>query len=195
MYSNTEKLFVAFFASSDWQQKIEKLKNAFPLVRGMKWVPGKNIHLTVFFMGEVTGTKIDSLRAELREVALKNKPFELVFDGFTAAPPDRPSTMLWAKFKPSGEFNLLARDLKKALMSVTILDEEHRIPTPHLTIARYKEGTNIGELNISMKDPIFKANEMILVHADLRHDDADYKIIERYKLSSQRPLLSEKEAY
>ena len=62
--------------------------------RGFRWIPPENLHLTVWFLGEVSDQRsaaiLDTLRSPLTE-----RPFSLRISGLGAFPPSGSPRVIW----------------------------------------------------------------------------------------------------
>jgi 2'-5' RNA ligase len=112
-----------------------------------RWVPAANLHITLWFLGEVNESRVESTMDTL------NRPFdEMAFDleifGAGAFPPSGPPRVLWLGVTAGGDS--LARvhaELTRRLEPIGY-EAERRAYSAHLTIARVK---NIGR-GVSARD-------------------------------------------
>ena len=182
----TKRLFVGIFLPTEWQEKFEKYKKAFPEVKGMRWTPKDNMHITVLFIGQIPETKLPQVKNTIAKIAKKHRPFEMKFDQFRQAPPfsEQPS-MLWGQFKLTGDFELLVQDLKRAIMSVTVLEEESKRVIPHVTLARKKDMPVMEKVDVNVKDRTMPVTSIALVESSIFKGASKYKIIEKYDLEKE----------
>jgi 2'-5' RNA ligase len=114
----------------------ERLESA-RAARGIRWIPGGNLHLTVWFLGEVSDARapavFDALRAPL-DVA----PFDLHLSGFGAFPPSGPPGVLWMGVTGGLEALSRAHERVGARLQPWGFAAEGRAYSAHLTIARVK---------------------------------------------------------
>lgn len=104
---------------------------------GLRWVPTSNLHLTVWFLGEVSDARaaavLDVLRAPLRVPA-----FELRLSGFGAFPPAGAPRVLWMGVAEGVPQLARAHDEIGERLSPWGFPPEGRAYSAHLTIARVK---------------------------------------------------------
>lgn len=189
MNYKSKKLFVGFFLPDEWVQKVSKIQQALSGVRGLRWTSSENLHITNLYMGEVNAAKIDQISAALNEVSIKTRPFELTFNSLLAAPIGKEPSMVWVEFKHSHEFGFLANDIKKAVSSVTIIEEEEKKLIPHVTIARAKNWPKLTLPNLTLKDPTLKIDRFCLVESESRRDEPNYHIIKEFEFKSYNNSL------
>jgi len=104
-----------------------------------RWVPVENLHITLWFIGEVTDERAQSVH-EVLAPPFRIPPFSIRLAGFGA-------------FPPTGEPRVLWMALGDGLAGLRVLHEEtgrrlaplgyepgHREYSAHLTLARVKEG-------------------------------------------------------
>ena len=102
-----------------------------------RWVPVDNLHITLWFLGEVDESRVDSTMGAV------NRPFdEAAFDveisGLGAFPPSGPPRVVWLGVSAGGDS--LARvhaELTTRLEPIGY-EPERRAYSAHLTIARVK---------------------------------------------------------
>ncbi len=179
----SKRLFVGFFLPREWEVKFEKYKKAFPAMRGMQWTSRDNLHVTLLFIGRIPQKKVAQLQKELEVVARKNRAFEMQFDRFRQAPPHASPSMIWGQFVMNSGFELLARDIKKRFMSITVFEEEPKKVIPHVTLARMTNMPVMENIDVNVKDRSLLIDEFCLIEASSSRDAGKYKIIERYKLN------------
>lgn len=106
--------------------------------RGLRWVPAGNLHLTVWFLGDVsearTAAILDVLRAPLHLA-----PFDLRLAGLGAFPPSGAPRVLWMGVVEGGAPLARAHDEVGERLAPWGFPPEGRAYSAHLTIARVKE--------------------------------------------------------
>jgi 2'-5' RNA ligase len=105
---------------------------------GLRWVPTTNLHLTVWFLGEVSDARaaavLDVLGAPLDVPA-----FDLRLSGFGAFPPSGAPRVLWMGVADGLGELARAHDEIGARLAPWGFPPEGRAYSAHLTIARVKE--------------------------------------------------------
>ena len=104
----------------------------------VRWVEPANLHITIWFLGEVREPQVEELVAALQK-PLDVRPFSLRIGGAGAFPPSGPLRALWLGLV-AGRDGLIDihGELRPRLMLLGFQPEK-RPYSPHLTIARVKD--------------------------------------------------------
>jgi RNA 2',3'-cyclic 3'-phosphodiesterase len=125
-------------ALRDW---IAPLEAAFPRAR---WVRAENLHVTLRFIGDAPADSLEEIRTALRALP-HAAPIESSFRGAGFFPHDRRPRVLWAGVVAGPELAQLAKAIDQALVPAGVATET-RTFSPHLTVARFPEKSDAGEL-------------------------------------------------
>lgn len=108
------------------------------LDHGTRWVPEENLHLTVWFLGEVSDQRTSAVLDVLRP-ALALPAFTLHLGGFGAFPPSGAPRVFWMGVT-DGQHELASlHDELTARLAPWGFAAEGRSYSAHLTLARLKE--------------------------------------------------------
>ena len=159
-------------------------KISLPLVR---WTKPQNIHVTLFFMGDVEESEIPEVVESFKFVISKHQPFTLSFKNILLAPPHRPPSMVWASFCESESFEKLARDVQKKLgcfIDEKLLhDNSKKKLIPHITLARFKGFVNVRDILLpKFLVPDFKVDKIELVESQLTTGGPIYSSVGSFDL-------------
>jgi RNA 2',3'-cyclic 3'-phosphodiesterase len=103
----------------------------------LRWIPAENLHITLWFFGEVREADFASLQAAMTGIHVP--PFELRIAGAGAFPPSGDPRVLWFGV-PTGRDQLIAvYDQLRARLTALGFEPERRAYSPHLTVARVKD--------------------------------------------------------
>ena len=106
--------------------------------RGIRWVPADNMHLTVWFLGEVSDARATAVMDALRP-ALMTPAVDLRLSGFGAFPPSGPPRVLWMGVKRGLEQLARSHDEIGERLRPWGFPQDARAYSAHLTIGRVKE--------------------------------------------------------
>jgi 2'-5' RNA ligase len=135
------RCFVAVELPASLQDAIEAA-TAVPRARMgpdlVRWVPARNIHLTLKFLGDTAPSGIGMIQAALRAQATQYKAFDVLVEGFGAFPTKRKPRVLWVGLKGPTELASLHHELDVATARLGYRSEERGF-SPHLTIGRVRQ--------------------------------------------------------
>ena len=131
-----KRLFIAVPLSPSFVRAFEayQMQHPFPWVR---WIPAENVHITLYFLGEVDNEKVPDIRARLRKVIAEQSPFSLTFQKLDFGPPPGPPRMIWAYFATSTDYRRLVEAVSFALKPFVYRASRKEL-IPHVTLARFK---------------------------------------------------------
>jgi 2'-5' RNA ligase len=110
-------------------------------VPGLRWTSGRQLHLTLAFLGDVPTLGLDSLCDAVSGAIAPLPPFELVVGGLGAFPGPARARVLWAGVSGGSlpELGRLQREVARAATQAGHPPAETRFH-PHVTIARSRAG-------------------------------------------------------
>jgi 2'-5' RNA ligase len=133
----TRRLFLGIPVPSEVHEFLEKLKDANEHVSGIKWMRLPNLHLTIYFIGNIKSEDFDLVKNTLLPVINSHKKFSIEFENIYFAPNVKPK-MIWAKFHKNDSFTELSNSIHKALKSIIPENKfYYPEPVPHITLARF----------------------------------------------------------
>jgi 2'-5' RNA ligase len=104
----------------------------------LRWVEPANLHITIWFLGEVPEPRVEALVASLKE-PLGARPFTLRVAGAGAFPQSGPPRAIWLGLAAGVEGLRAVHDQLKRRLLPLGFEPEKRPFSPHLTISRVKE--------------------------------------------------------
>ena len=104
----------------------------------VRWVPAKNIHLTLKFLGDVSPANADILAQMLRAEADSCPSFDVSISGLGSFPNSRQPRVLFIGIQAPAELEALQRGIESATARLGY-ESESRAFSPHLTIGRVRE--------------------------------------------------------
>lgn len=109
-------------------------------VRGARWVPPENMHLTLAFLGDVEERRLPELEETLfAATAEVTEPLRLRIQGIGAFPDERAARTLWAGL--DGDVPQLIELQKRVAQALKArgFDFDQRRFRPHVTLARLRQ--------------------------------------------------------
>ncbi len=122
----------------------------------LRWVPVKNIHLTLKFLGDVSVANLEILKKILRAEAERVEAFEISVGQIGAFPSASRPRVLWAGVQAPEQLGELQKSLESEIALVGYPPDE-RAFSPHLTLARVTRTALPGDLR-KIKGVIEKAH-------------------------------------
>ncbi|MFC2168944.1 RNA 2',3'-cyclic phosphodiesterase [Acidobacteriota bacterium] len=154
----------------------------------VKWVKRQGMHITLKFLGEITAEKMSDLKAALRTVANKLKPFPISFQGTGTFPTAKKQPkVLWVGIEKNDNLKLLQGTLEHELEKLGY-QKENREFSPHLTMGRVKVPFQL-EMILSVFEKYRETHfgtmmvrQITLFKSTLRPTGAEYTALEEFKL-------------
>ena len=157
----------------------------------IKWVDPEGIHLTLKFLGSVPQDQVPRIGDAISEVAKGFHPFYLRISGTGLFPDLYSPRVVWVGVEGDVDrLTLLQKGIDRAL-ALLGFSMESREFTPHLTIARLREGAPKGEgrrfggMVISAgfePPPPFEVSSISLMRSNLTSSGAIYNRIGSFPL-------------
>ncbi len=146
MENKLTRIFVAFPISPDITAKYSTYINSFQNISGLRWTKARNLHLTLFFIGEVEERNIVSVINDLRSIQESWKSFNLIFEKISFRGKAQSPGMIWAQFEISHAFNEISSLIFSKVSKYMTIVPQHLEPIPHITLARLKKGAELNEI-------------------------------------------------
>lgn len=173
---NIRRLFLAVAAPSETLILLEDLKCRIPHHKAWKWMRPKNLHLTIFFVGNIEIHDYEPILKEFREIVSSFSPFSLKFDGIAIMPSKKPY-MLWAKFKKHERYTEMYHSIHKVLSPYLKNNSEiYSEPVPHITLARFHGSgqNNFTDINSGVILPEVYVDKIFIWETENKTGQSDY---------------------
>jgi 2'-5' RNA ligase len=118
------------------QYHVDNLREA--LGDSVRWVPVKNIHLTLKFLGDVSPADMDVLTQMLRTEADSCPAFDLAVGGLGSFPSSKRARVLWVGVQAPPELKTLQSGIESAVVRLGYESDPRRF-SPHLTLGRVQD--------------------------------------------------------
>ncbi len=179
------RLFVAIALPGDIRARLALLKGG---LKGARWVAPENLHLSLRFIGDVSGGFEQDIHQALQMVA--GPPFALTLSGAGAFDRRGRVHAVWAGVETSVEKSDALARLQGSVESALVrsgLEPEHWKFKPHVTLARMKNGSahEAGlflEAHHGFQAGPFTVECFTLFESHLGHGGAHYTVLQDYPL-------------
>jgi 2'-5' RNA ligase len=188
----TIRTFIALEIPDDIQQDlksfIERSQRIIP--KGIRWVPSKNIHLTLKFLGETSKSQFSILQNKLAILFAQYLPIEVQFTNLGVFPNSRNPRVLWYGIMTNQALIQMVSEIEK-MTKESHFPHEDRPFSPHLTIARVDPRQPADFLQNIQKWLIvapalgimnYTCNWVTLFKSDLTPSGAQYTPVHRFQL-------------
>jgi len=149
-----------------------------------RWTRPEGIHLTLKFLGEISGQQVTQVTGALQELE-PVEPFSVEVKGFGFFPDARRPRVFWAGVMAPSNLAALAEQVERAMEKVGFAPE-NRAFTPHLTVARFKvprpqpalqsHVERLGTPSLGQ----FEVSEFFLFESKLSPQGAEYRKVVRF---------------
>jgi RNA 2',3'-cyclic 3'-phosphodiesterase len=152
----------------------------------IRFLPPQNLHLTLFFIGNVPLSALESIKSIIKGIAQQHEPFTLRFAQTEPGPHIHKPRLIWARFASHPTFEQLNTALTELLTIKTLPKKK---PLPHITLARFRKDKPVPkELSaIISKEPIvLTVNTISLWQSELSSPHPTYKVLHTYPLGQNQ---------
>lgn len=165
--ADTVRAFIALELPQEIKQAIaDYVAPLRALDRGISWTKAENVHLTLKFLGNVHKPQIEKVATALREVCASFAPIAAEIIGSGVFPNEHRARVLWIGMKESsGKLAELAQRIESECRRLGF-EKEERSFSPHLTIARVKEGKAANAVKALRESP-FPARQIVFQECTL----------------------------
>ena len=181
-----KRLFVAIDPPETIRQQLAALCCGLPDAR---WTEPVQLHLTLVFIGEVSGATFLDIREALDEITAQ--PFDLRCKGVGFFPPRGLPRVVWTGIERSEPLMLLQRKIATRLYQLGV-EMENRKFSPHITLARLREtppakvGRYLEAHGLFASDP-FPVDRFLLYASVLGRKGATHAVEREYRLNGSKP--------
>lgn len=156
-------------------------------IRGLRWQKLEQLHLTLKFLGDVSGDKIQSLQTELSKIQLP--AFSLSLQGLGYFPKGKNPRVLWAGIAQNESLNRLRGEVEQICISQGF-EAEKRSFKPHITLGRVKNASQNEVMRWINQHKEFEitgvsVDEFVLYESKLHPQGAEHIRLETYRLNSE----------
>ena len=102
----------------------------------VRFVPEENLHLTLFFLGNVAHEALPDIKEKIRLTATRHASFVLQLHSLEPGPKPRSPRLVWARFEQHQLFEQLSEELTQQLAPQPPRQQK---AIPHVTLARLRK--------------------------------------------------------
>jgi len=152
----------------------------------VRWTDLENYHVTLKYLGQVRGTRLETVREVMSKVAGSTAPFVAQIGAFGAFPTIRLPEVLWVGIEASPELRCLKQDLEWGLAEHDF-ERETRAFHPHITLGRAEPEAGAGAFR-GLDDVVAEIDhkgEFTVRSIDLMqsHGGGGYSVVESVRLT------------
>jgi 2'-5' RNA ligase len=191
----TYRTFIALPLSPDITQKLADIQRTLRRrcpERAVSWVKPDNVHVTLFFLGDILPARQPPVEKALSVVARNVRPFTFGVQYLGAFPNVNRPRVIWIGVEEStGQLRLLHRAVNEAMESVGFQPEKRRF-SPHLTIGRIRRrasrdearavGAAIQQADVGYLGRV-PVERMIFFRSVLKSSGAEYTPLAEFELA------------
>lgn len=179
------RAFIAIDLPPDLQERLSQLSSALKEEMGdvpIRWVPTKNMHLTLKFLGDVSLNNLDDLTSILSREAVAREMMVISLGGVGAFPKVRRPRIIWAGMEAPAALTALQLGIDKQTERVGYAREQRPF-SAHITMGRVSRnatpehvriiGDVLGAQNIGFLG-VARIREVHLYRSDLQPGGAVY---------------------
>jgi len=141
------RLFIGIPLEERVKSDIVNLQEKFRSAGKIKWVGKENLHVTVKFLGETFESSIESIKSAMDKSIAGIESFHITINKVLGFPSIKRPKVIWANVDKNAEIiEKIFMDLEDGLSGFGFAKEERKY-TPHITMARVKDGADISDIS------------------------------------------------
>lgn len=176
------RCFIAFAVSEDVKRRALELQARLKeLPMSCKFVEEENMHVTLSFLGEISGVEIEKINEELAAICKNFPKMEVGVQGLNIIPSESYIRVIALDiFDSNGKLNQLSGEIKKM-----VGDD---VKPPHFTICRVRQVKNRNEVLSKLEDfrnfeaGKFTLSQIALMKSELSREGPTYEPLHIYEL-------------
>jgi len=187
--SKFKRTFIAINLPQSIKQKLATVQNKWPDLP-CRWIPERNLHLTLAFLGNTGEKDIESINEVLGKIASLHSVFSIKLESIKYGPPGKmPPSLIWIEGKPTKQLIRVKNDMEKGLAETIGYKPEKREFKPHITLGRINK-TKWRRMEPEKRTKIksvlkvkLDVNSIDFMESQLKRSGAEYKLISSHKLT------------
>ncbi|MCL4270932.1 MAG: RNA 2',3'-cyclic phosphodiesterase [Anaerolineales bacterium] len=145
---NQIRVFIAVDLPPAIQESVEKQTASLRRKLGddlIRWVPAKNMHLTLKFIGNIAASHLDFLKQMLIQSVNSQRQFDLQIGGIGSFPNLKRPRVLWVGIHAPADLTSLQKNVEAGAVRLGY-EKEERGFSPHLTLGRVRQNVSAADL-------------------------------------------------
>lgn len=158
---------------------VKRMADTLRDIPGVRITPFNQLHITLCFLGDVDTDRIPRICSELQRTFRDTEGFHVTVKGIGAFPNKRNARIIWMGIEDEGRLSSCASMIGRTLKRIGIRYDGKEF-TPHITIARAKDGvdiTGIANGYASAEFLNFECTSINVMKSVLRPGGAEHSII------------------
>ncbi|HWQ84789.1 MAG TPA: RNA 2',3'-cyclic phosphodiesterase [Anaerolineales bacterium] len=142
------RAFIALDLSAEISQSLDQISRELMQrmpQRAIRWVPAKNIHLTLKFLGDVSPSSLESLQKMIQVESENYPPFDISIGGVGAFLSTRRPRVVWVGVTAPELLSALQHSIESAASRLGYPLEDRPF-SPHLTLGRVNRSASPVDL-------------------------------------------------
>lgn len=179
------RTFIAIEFSESLKEEISEIQKSLKgELSKLKWVSKDNFHLTLKFIGDVESKRIPKLTEGLKRAVQGREPFMINLAGLGGFPKIHFPKVVWIGVNQGREGLVQLQKLVEDDLVAQGFDREVRPYSPHLTLARSKDYTDlkaVGDVLKGFRQPMTReelVQSIRIMKSDLRRGGPIYTCLE-----------------
>lgn len=149
---------------------------------GISWTPRENLHVTVFFIGEVPEHEVVSLEASFEKALSQTPSFYVTIDGFVFLPNKaHPRVIAVLVTEQSGVLRSTYEICDAVCKPYLTLHRKEKF-LPHITLGRNKTARPVVASKTQPPHAVFRVDSVVLTESRLYPTGAEYRARKHFSL-------------
>ena len=187
-----KRLFIGirFHADESFRDFYSGIQDELQGIRGIRWVPEKNLHFTLKFLGDTEEKRVPLLNEALQKSVLHHTSFSFSLNGTGFFGGRDGLKVVWMGISEDAVMKSLSADIDKTLTEYGFQGDNKKF-VPHLTLARVKdlrEETIVKQVltaNNNWKGCLQRVTCVELIESRLSSSGPDYLTMKKFGLKEK----------
>ena len=189
MKNDKQRIFVGLDLSGHLVNTIPMIKSTIiDSKRKINWVSGRNLHLTLSFVGSIDSVELNKLKSALNDISEYYDSFKILVNGTGAFPSFEKPRIMWLDIQEGREELINIQDKIEKIVTPFKQNQKSENFVPHITIGRIKDFNKNINLDLSTfsnavySDIEIPVKTIYLFKSQLLDTGVEYSVISKYSL-------------